>query len=546
MFGRNGECPLPVIAARSPADCFDVAQEAWRIAVRYMTPVMLLTDGYIANGSEPWRIPDVADAAEDRGQASRPADRTATRSCPTSATSGWLAPGRSPARPAWSTASAASKSRTSPATSTTTRPTTSTWSTRGPRKSPTSPTTSRRKRSTARPAATCSSLSWGGTYGACATAVHNVQAKGKAVSHCHLRYLNPLPEGLGRHPEALQESADPRTEPRPAPHAHPRELPGRRDRPEQGPRQAVPRRPKSKPRSMEVLLRGDTKDTQWPLRNSSEAGQAGRHGFGRIRRLIANQIHSSCNTNSNSSTIPKAVPNMSVDLPLPVLKPADFASDQDVRWCPGCGDYSILAQMKKVLPTLGIPREKIVFISGIGCSSRFPYYMNTYGIHSIHGRAPAVATGLKSARPDLHGLGHHRRRRRPVDRRQSPDARHPPQPRPQDRPVQQPHLRPDEGPVLAHLAARQEDQEHADGRDRQPAPPALARDRLRSDVRRPRDRHRTSSTWARSSSGPPSTRARRSSRSTRTATSSTTAPSTTPPTAKPRPTPRSSSSTASR
>jgi 2-oxoglutarate/2-oxoacid ferredoxin oxidoreductase subunit beta len=92
---------------------------------------------------------------------------------------------------------------------------------------------------------------------------------------------------------------------------------------------------------------------------------------------------------------------MSVDLPLPVLKPADFASDQDVRWCPGCGDYAILAQMKKVMPALGIPREKIVFISGIGCSSRFPYYMNTYGMHSIHGRAPAVATGLKTVRPDL-------------------------------------------------------------------------------------------------------------------------------------------------
>ena len=86
---------------------------------------------------------------------------------------------------------------------------------------------------------------------------------------------------------------------------------------------------------------------------------------------------------------------------LPVLKAADFASDQDVRWCPGCGDYSILAQMKKVLPELGVPREKIVFISGIGCSSRFPYYMNTYGMHSIHGRAPAFATGLKATRPDL-------------------------------------------------------------------------------------------------------------------------------------------------
>jgi len=90
---------------------------------------------------------------------------------------------------------------------------------------------------------------------------------------------------------------------------------------------------------------------------------------------------------------------MSVELP--VLKPGDFASDQDVRWCPGCGDYSILAQMKKMLPQLGMPREKIVFVSGIGCSSRFPYYMNTYGLHSIHGRAPAFATGVKAVNPEL-------------------------------------------------------------------------------------------------------------------------------------------------
>src|SRR3990172_6051212 len=79
----------------------------------------------------------------------------------------------------------------------------------------------------------------------------------------------------------------------------------------------------------------------------------------------------------------------------------DFQSDQDVRWCPGCGDYSILAQTQRVMPDLGIPRHKTVFVSGIGCSSRFPYYMNTYGFHSIHGRATAVASGLKMARPDL-------------------------------------------------------------------------------------------------------------------------------------------------
>ena len=92
---------------------------------------------------------------------------------------------------------------------------------------------------------------------------------------------------------------------------------------------------------------------------------------------------------------------MSTAASLPTLTAKDLASDQEVRWCPGCGDYSILAQMKKAMAPLGIPREKMVFISGIGCSSRFPYYMNTFGFHTIHGRAPTFATGLKVSRPDL-------------------------------------------------------------------------------------------------------------------------------------------------
>ncbi len=83
------------------------------------------------------------------------------------------------------------------------------------------------------------------------------------------------------------------------------------------------------------------------------------------------------------------------------LNAKDYASSQEVRWCPGCGDYSILAQVKKVLATTGASRENTVFVSGIGCSSRFPYYMGTYGFHSIHGRAPALATGIKLANPDL-------------------------------------------------------------------------------------------------------------------------------------------------
>jgi 2-oxoglutarate ferredoxin oxidoreductase subunit beta len=100
-----------------------------------------------------------------------------------------------------------------------------------------------------------------------------------------------------------------------------------------------------------------------------------------------------------------------VELGLPALRDvpktdvpqraADFKTDQEVRWCPGCGDYAILAAVQGFLPELGLKRENIVFVSGIGCSSRFPYYMNTYGMHSIHGRAPAIATGLSTSRPDL-------------------------------------------------------------------------------------------------------------------------------------------------
>ncbi len=90
-----------------------------------------------------------------------------------------------------------------------------------------------------------------------------------------------------------------------------------------------------------------------------------------------------------------------IDTLEPKLTAKDFVTDQEVRWCPGCGDYSILKQVQTVMPDLGIPKEQIVFVSGIGCSSRFPYYMETYGMHSIHGRATAVASGLKAARPDL-------------------------------------------------------------------------------------------------------------------------------------------------
>ena len=93
----------------------------------------------------------------------------------------------------------------------------------------------------------------------------------------------------------------------------------------------------------------------------------------------------------------------------PSRRPARSSpSDQEVRWCPGCGDYAVLKAVQGFLPDLGLRRENIVFVSGIGCSSRFPYYLDTYGMHSIHGRAPAIATGIATAREDLVGVGRHR------------------------------------------------------------------------------------------------------------------------------------------
>jgi 2-oxoglutarate ferredoxin oxidoreductase subunit alpha len=196
VFGRNGECPMPVLAACSPADCFDVAQEAWRIAVRYMVPVMLLTDGYIANGSEPWRIPKFADLPKIE----------ITHPGPPSNGDTFLAYRRDErlARPWAIPGTPGLEHRIG-----------------GLEKQDITGNVSYdpanhqhmvnlRAEKVARVANDIPSqkldgpatgdllvLSWGGTFGACATAVHNLQAKGKAVTHCHLRWLNPLPKELG-------------------------------------------------------------------------------------------------------------------------------------------------------------------------------------------------------------------------------------------------------------------------------------------------------------------------------------------------------------
>jgi 2-oxoglutarate ferredoxin oxidoreductase subunit alpha len=196
LFGRNGECPIPVIAASSPSDCFDIAHEAWRLAVRYMTPVIVLTDGYIANGSEPWRIPKFADLAKieikhpgprSNGDAFLPYERNERLARP------WALPGTvglehrigglekqditgnvsyDPANHQHMVNTRAQK--------------VANIAKDIPPQKLDGPATG-----------DLLVLSWGGTYGACATAAHVVQARGKAVTHCHLRYLNPLPNEIG-------------------------------------------------------------------------------------------------------------------------------------------------------------------------------------------------------------------------------------------------------------------------------------------------------------------------------------------------------------
>ena len=205
LFGRNGECPVPVIAAASPSDCFAAVIEAFTIAVKYMTPVFFLSDGYIANGAEPWLIPDVSKLPEDRRHASDRSERSRRASCRTSATKTWSAPGRCPARRAWSTASADWKSRTSPATSTTSRSTTRTWSASG---RPRSPASSRSGRTCSGPGPEKGDVlivGWGSTFGAIKAATLELRKQGVAG----FRLPCPLPQpaaGAARRADASSSS----------------------------------------------------------------------------------------------------------------------------------------------------------------------------------------------------------------------------------------------------------------------------------------------------------------------------------------------------
>ena len=407
MYGRHGESPLPIVAAYSPAHCFDAAIEAARIALKYRTPVILLSDGYLANGAEPWLLPDVDDAARHLRRRSPPSRTTptptATRSSgPTSAIPRrWPGRGPCPARPAsMHRIGGIEKEDGSGNISYDPDEPRAHGRTCGPPRSPASPTTSRR-----------------------------VEVDGR-----RRRRRDPGPRlglDLGRHQRRRRPGAAPAAAGSPRPTSmHLNPFPSNLG-------EVLRRYPKVLVPEMNLGQLSQAAAGRVPGRRPvGDQGQGVPFTAGELERAILEEL---------SMT----------DTTMPVTTRKDWSSDQEVRWCPGCGDYSILAAVQLLMPELGVRRENTVFVSGIGCAARFPYYMNTYGMHA-HPRPGAGhrhRPGHGPPRPRR--VGRRRRRRHAVDRRQPPDPRAAPQRQPHDPDVQQPDLRADQGPVLADQRGRQ-------------------------------------------------------------------------------------------
>ncbi len=336
LHGRNSESPVPVLAAGTPGDCFYAAIEAARVALTYRTPVYLLSDAYLANGAEPWRIPDIStlapievDFAQPNGEPFLPYSRD-----PETLARPWAVPGTPGLEHRIGGLEKANETGNV---------------SYDPENHDLMTQLRAQKVAGVRvddqpvdhqEGADVLVLSWGGTFGPVHAGVRRVRDRGGTVAHAHLRWLNPFPANLGD----LLRSYD------------------------------------------RVLI---------PEMNLGQLLQLIRARY-LVDAVGYNRVSGKP---FRASEIADAIEDALVSSLKLTAK--DFKSDQEVRWCPGCGDYAILAAVQAFMPELGIPREKIVFISGIGCAARFPYYMQSYGMHSIHGRAPAIATGLAVTRPDL-------------------------------------------------------------------------------------------------------------------------------------------------
>ena len=337
LHGRHGESPLPVLAAATPADCFETAFEAARLAVAYRTPVILLSDGFLSNSSEPWRIPDAGSLpqidpafahAPVGGEPFMPYARDARGVRP------WAPPGtpgvahRIGGLEKQDGTGNISYDAANHATMTRLR---AERIAHIQRELPAVAVD-------ADDGAELLVLGWGSSYGAIRAAARRVRDRGLKVAIAHLRHLEPLPPNVG----ALLR-------------AYPR-----------------------------VLV---------PEMNCGQLAQL-------LRACFLVDVHSHTKV-AGQPLFAAELEDAIVGRWRDTLPRSDFQSDQETRWCPGCGDYAILSAVQGFMPELGIPPERIVFMTGIGCAGRFAYYMDTYGMHGIHGRAPALATGLATTRPDL-------------------------------------------------------------------------------------------------------------------------------------------------
>ena len=348
LYGRNGESPVPVVAARSPSDCFDAAIEAARIALKYRTPVYLLSDAYLANGSEPWLLPDVADLPDISTAVRDRAERAGDEFLP------YLRDPETLARP-WAVPGTPGLEHRIGGLEKADR----TGNVSYDPDNHDLMTQLRAQKVAGRRAspdlevddpdgdATCSCSAGAAPTARSPPPARPSAARGRKVAHAHLRHLNPFPRNLG-----------------------------------------------------EVLRRYDK--VLVPEMNLGQLRQLVRAEF-LVDAVGYNRVAGVPLRRGEIADGDRDADRSRLTATATALKltAKDFRTDQEVRWCPGCGDYAILAAIQSFMPELGIERENTVFISGIGCAARFPYYMNTYGMHSIHGRAPAIATGLATSRPDL-------------------------------------------------------------------------------------------------------------------------------------------------
>lgn len=333
----------------------------------YRTPVIMLSDGYLGNGAEPWQVPDLAEIPRiDPNFATEPNTTTADgsprfmpyRRDPQTLARPWALPGTKGLE---HRIGGLEKSARTGAISYDPSNHEEMVATRAAKVKGIAKTVPPTTVDDPSGDADVLVLGWGSTYGPITAAVRRVRAHGLSIAQAHVRHLNPLPEDLG---DVLHRY-----------------------------RRVVV--PEMNTGQFAMLLRSSTSSTS--RRSRGCAGYQSRrwtYAMSCVASVVARVATKRRRPEMTDITIEDLPAGLAgVPLAIEPLKRRDFASDQEVRWCPGCGDYAILSTFQGVLPDLGIAKENAVVISGIGCSSRFPYYMNTYGMHSIHGRAPVVATG---------------------------------------------------------------------------------------------------------------------------------------------------------